>query len=214
MEIDPREEVEVDAPVKRRRISIPRNDGQPYLSLFAGAHKRRESNSLKPSAAIDNCDDEKSNISFSATPKQAGQTVAPFLAKHIPAQYPPAGQVESSSADRRTDSNTKYCYRHRPDLKCRRQANEPSMEQLQNVYTLPPRARRHKLNCGTGASRPLTGRPAGHRSYMVHLLRFASQAAESHPAGNSDPMLLSPTLIPLRQRSGAYTPRLPCRTST
>ena len=135
MEVDHREEVEVDAPIKRRRVSIPRNDGQPYLSLFAGAHQRRESNSMKPSAVIDNCDDEKSNISFSATPKQAGQTVAPFLAKHIPAQYPPAGQVESSSADRRTDSNTKYCYRHRPDLKCRRQANEPSMEQLQNVFT-------------------------------------------------------------------------------
>ena len=138
MEVDHREDVEVDAPIKRRRISIPRNDGQPYLSLFAGAHQRRESNSQKSSAVIDNCDDEKSNISFSATPKQAGQTVAPFLAKHIPAQYLPAGQVEPSSTDRRTDSNTKYCYRHRPDLKCRRQANEPSMEQLQNVWTLVP----------------------------------------------------------------------------
>ena len=33
--------------------------------------------------------------------------------------------------------NTKYCYRHRPDLKCRRQADEPSMEQLQQVWIFP-----------------------------------------------------------------------------
>jgi F-box/WD-40 domain protein MET30 len=64
--------------------------------------------------------------------KLAGKNVAPFLAKHIPEQYAPLGSqtgqlVEISSA------NSKYCYRHRPDLKCRRQADEPTMDKLQRV---------------------------------------------------------------------------------
>ncbi|KAI9657298.1 MAG: hypothetical protein M1821_002978 [Bathelium mastoideum] len=76
------------------------------------------------------------NIAISATSKQAGQMVAPFLAEHIPEQYnpfnsrPPDAQRSPAAAPQGT--NTKYCYRHRPDLKCRRQINEPSMEQLQH----------------------------------------------------------------------------------
>ncbi|KAG6985299.1 E3 ubiquitin ligase complex SCF subunit sconB [Physcia stellaris] len=72
------------------------------------------------------------NITISATSKLAGQIVAPFLAKHIPDQYAPLGGMDSSGSPKVKDSNTKYCYRHRPDLKCRRQANEPSMDQLQH----------------------------------------------------------------------------------
>ncbi|KAI9706487.1 MAG: hypothetical protein M1836_003493 [Candelina mexicana] len=70
-------------------------------------------------------------ISISSTSKLAGRTVAPFLAKHIPEQYAPLGIQTQSDIPPSKSSNTKYCYRHRPDLKCRRQADEPSMEQLQ-----------------------------------------------------------------------------------
>ena len=79
------------------------------------------------------CQDRHENISISASSKQAGETVAPFLAKHIPEQYAPRGTLNSSGSTTMKDPNTKYCYRHRPDLKCRRQANEPSMDQLQHV---------------------------------------------------------------------------------
>ncbi|KAK5112731.1 hypothetical protein LTR62_003829 [Meristemomyces frigidus] len=79
------------------------------------------------------------NISIPATSKHAEQTVAPFLAEHIPMQYNPQGQVASASTLQQAEqpqppmpTSTKFCYRHRPDLKCRRQANEPSMGQLQN----------------------------------------------------------------------------------
>ncbi|KAG9882887.1 WD40 repeat-like protein, partial [Aureobasidium melanogenum] len=85
----------------------------------------------------DNTNDE--NISIPSNSKHAEQAIAPFLAKHIPTQYNPVGHLipQSTSADLNHDhhqdpSSTKFCYRHRPDLKCRRQANEPSMEQLQN----------------------------------------------------------------------------------
>ena len=71
------------------------------------------------------------------TTKHAEQAIAPFLAKHIPKQYNPLGSMRQSQTlpQDSISSSTKFCYRHRPDLKCRRQANEPSMEQLQNVST-------------------------------------------------------------------------------
>ena len=125
---------EVDSPAKRRRLSYSRiGRTPPQGSLFAGFASSTEYASKKTSAVADNCDDEKTNISISATSKQAGRTVAPFLAKHIPDQYAPTGGGPDISTRGQKDSNTKYCYRHRPDLKCRRQANEPSMDQLQHV---------------------------------------------------------------------------------
>ena len=72
-------------------------------------------------------------IMISSTSKLAGQNVAPFLAEHIPNQYAPLGVLERPTSSANKDPNSKYCYRHRPDLKCRRQANEPSMDQLQHV---------------------------------------------------------------------------------
>ena len=78
------------------------------------------------------------SISLSSTSKQAEQTVAPFLAKHIPMQYNPVGgpsrsaQPQNNQQTQPETNSSKYCYKHRPDLKCRRQANEPSMDQLQN----------------------------------------------------------------------------------
>lgn len=77
-------------------------------------------------------------IALSSTRKLAGQTIAPFLARHIPQQYAPLGVQSNPAAtlfkDPNTkDPNTKYCYRHRPDSKCRRTADEPTMENLQRV---------------------------------------------------------------------------------
>ena len=78
----------------------------------------------------------ETSIAISATSKLAGQTVAPFLAKHIPEQYAPLGGPSLLKAPANKNPNTKYCYRHRPDLKCRRQVDEPSMDQLQRVRTI------------------------------------------------------------------------------
>ena len=79
------------------------------------------------------------NIAISSTSKQAGQMIAPFLAEHRPEQHNPFSRSPQSSRSPTASANgtnTKYCYRHRPDLKCRRQANEPSMEQLQKAGCL------------------------------------------------------------------------------
>ena len=64
--------------------------------------------------------------------KKIEKMITPYLAQHIPQQYNPLGGADTSND--KSGGNTKFCYRHRPDLKCRRQANEPSMEQLQNVF--------------------------------------------------------------------------------
>lgn len=94
----------------------------------------------------DNCDGKHEghdpSITISSTSKLAGQTVAPFLAKHIPEQYAPLGTKPRPSSSQTRDPNTKYCYRHRPDSKCRRTADEPSMENLQRVCCLPTRESR------------------------------------------------------------------------
>ena len=90
----------------------------------------------------DNCDTQHDasdpRIALSSKGKLAGQTVAPFLAKHIPEQYAPLGLQPNPTATllnapNKKDPNTKYCYRHRPDSKCRRTADEPTMENLQRV---------------------------------------------------------------------------------
>ena len=62
----------------------------------------------------------------------AKQNVAPFLAKYHPRQYAPRRAKDGTTSVPRT-VNAGYCYRHQPDSKCSRQADEQSMHQLQRV---------------------------------------------------------------------------------
>jgi F-box/WD-40 domain protein MET30 len=74
------------------------------------------------------------SITIASTAKHARQTVAPFLAKHIPSQYAPLGQSDKQpqgALETMKDPNSRFCYRHRPDMLCRKQADEPSMDKLQ-----------------------------------------------------------------------------------
>lgn len=123
-----------DGSAKRRKIS-PATD--EWLDSFAlpfqpDEHEDSLLSSKVPHEGILNHHDA-ANISLSRNPRFAGQTVAPFLAEHIPDQYNPLGVSPTSVESTRRNPNSKYCYRHRPDLKCRRQANEPSMDQLHHV---------------------------------------------------------------------------------
>ncbi|KAF7903844.1 uncharacterized protein EAE98_006191 [Botrytis deweyae] len=132
-----RHNVELDLERSRRNTST--GDIQE-LCLATKAQSNRENldtdivESIEPLSMEDNCradhDHSDPTITISSTSKLAGQTVAPFLAKHIPEQYAPFGPPQTTSISRK-DPNTKYCYRHRPDSKCRRTADEPTMENLQ-----------------------------------------------------------------------------------
>lgn len=70
--------------------------------------------------------------------------VAPFLSKHIPGQYNPQSATTPTKPHNAvtpsspSQNNNSYCYRHRPDVKCRRQAaDERAMEELQKVRRFP-----------------------------------------------------------------------------
>ncbi|KAF2433637.1 WD40 repeat-like protein [Tothia fuscella] len=86
-----------------------------------------------PAVVVDCEDDNDKNEEIPIA--SSSKTVTPYLSEHIPKTYNPMsgpdGQVIPSTEDA-PSANTKYCNRHRPDRKCRRQANEPSMEQLQS----------------------------------------------------------------------------------
>lgn len=128
-----------ESPRKRRRISIVQDDvaahtgSSPRASLF-----NEQEDAPAPSSVVQQgtLSDDGKNALMSVTPRLVGKTVAPFLAKHAPSQYAPLGEPnkpQNPTTDKTANLSTKYCYRHRPDLKCRRQADEPSMDQLQHV---------------------------------------------------------------------------------
>ncbi|KAK3331778.1 WD40-repeat-containing domain protein [Cercophora scortea] len=60
-----------------------------------------------------------------------GKTVTPFLREHIPSLYAPIGKPQNEESAREKNPNSRYCYRHRPDSKCRRAADEAKMTMIQ-----------------------------------------------------------------------------------
>lgn len=132
---------------KRRRISPnEEEDGanQYDPSTVAGRIGSPDfaSSFVYPAAGSSHTDRE-ANVStiISNNTEIVEQTVTPLLDPRIPAQHllPEASgdshklipsQAETSQTEK---SKKSYCYRHRPGSKCRRQVDEPSMDQLQRV---------------------------------------------------------------------------------
>lgn len=61
------------------------------------------------------------------------QTVTPFLREHIPSNYAPISKFDSDDTSMSKDPNSKFCYRHQPDSKCRKAADEGKMVMIQKV---------------------------------------------------------------------------------
>jgi hypothetical protein len=131
----PRPSIEVSTSDRQTTVREP-SAYFSAMSLQIPDHQAADSDHALAENGEDNCDKNHdplgATITIMSTSKQAGKTVAPFLAKHIPEQYAPMG-VPLTDSQMRQDPNTKYCYRHRPDSKCRRTADEPTMENLQRV---------------------------------------------------------------------------------
>lgn len=117
-------------PARKRRRSDGHSMSSPILGSRSMANTgvwaahSSDGEGLGPPAS------KKAIISSS---KLAGENITPFLMRHIPDQYAPLGPRPSQDGEIFHPANSRYCYRHRPDLKCRRQADEPSMDQLQRV---------------------------------------------------------------------------------
>ncbi|KAH7162231.1 WD40-repeat-containing domain protein [Dactylonectria estremocensis] len=126
----------------------------------------------------DNCDrtrtDEEINprlVKMSSA--LVGKTVSPFLKEHIPGLYAPIGKnrqlgsvvnVHSAPTVRKRDPNSKFCYRHRPDSKCRRAADETKMgfiqSELNSLSTADQEAITHVWSIFSAA-------PSKHRELML-----------------------------------------------
>jgi len=138
----------------------------------------------------------------SAFGKQADHSITPFLTKHIPSQYHPLGLSSSHNSN----SNTKYCYRHRPDLKCRRQANEPSMDQLQKVSSSGCSIMLVKLTI-SGTSIAHRGGSTRHYPRLVTFLCCTFKTSEPDASGDPRAVLLPSVISNLSLRSGSYQNR-------
>lgn len=117
------------------QISSASKDLVDFSTNAGNDELKPESNRALP---FDTNDTRDSDDKTDRLAELAKQNVAPFLAKYHPRQYAPLRSVDGTPAVPRT-VNAGYCYRHQPDSKCRRQADEQSMRQLQQVC-LPAQA--------------------------------------------------------------------------
>jgi hypothetical protein len=145
---------------------------------------------------------EQDEIAISTTGKTASKTITPFLAKHIPNTYNPMNQNQPAAGsagveESASTTNTKFCNRHRPDRKCRRQADGPSMDQLQSELS--------SLGVSDRTAISHVWSVFSMSSHLVLFLRQAnmnircrtSQAEGTHPPGHPQRRMLQPTLLHL-----------------
>lgn len=135
---------------------------KPYQSVHSRAQAQyptsppaTDDGEVEPSPAVDrawlkeqNCDrrrpeeehEDKSRL-INMPSSLVGQTVTPFLKEHVPNLYAPVSKIESSTSalvpSTQKNFNSKYCYRHRPDSKCRKAADEDKMAMIQSVSGFP-----------------------------------------------------------------------------
>ncbi|KAH6654004.1 sulfur controller 2 [Truncatella angustata] len=97
-----------------------------------------------------------------------GQSVTPFLREHIPGLYAPIGKPDFpatiNNSDNTKDPNSKFCYRHRPDSKCRRAADESKMGAIQSALERLPQADQQAI---THVWSLFSAAPAKHRELML-----------------------------------------------
>ncbi|ROT40806.1 sulfur controller 2 [Sodiomyces alkalinus F11] len=100
-------------------------------------------------------------------PSIYGKTVTPFLREHIPGLYAPIGKPETHASQeirKERDPNSKFCYRHRPDAKCRRAADEKKMVNIQRELERLPAADQQAI---THVWSLFSAAPVKHRDLML-----------------------------------------------
>ncbi|KAH7329457.1 WD domain-containing protein [Stachybotrys elegans] len=100
-----------------------------------------------------------------------GKTVTPYLKEHIPGHYAPIGKNRSGDENalvaappRQKDPSSRYCYRHRPDSKCRRAADETKMGFIQRELSSLPTKDQEAV---THVWALFSAAPAKHRELML-----------------------------------------------
>lgn len=120
-----------------RHVITPPNKNTALPSIEA----EREAEPLSTSDTGKSCDRRRPEEEHRLRPRDSmtnmsplliGKTVTPFLREHIPGLYAPIGKPQNEETSKVINPNTRYCYRHRPDSKCRRAADEAKMVMIQN----------------------------------------------------------------------------------
>lgn len=123
-----------EGPLKRRRISLAHSPLSSRAQM-ASPLSDRKSSRLPFDSRTEYAEnmDKPPRSAASKIVSVHGEAMTAYLKEHVPNTYQPLGSSVKSPSHGHTGLNSKYCYRHRPDLKCRRPANQPSMDQLQHV---------------------------------------------------------------------------------
>ncbi|CAI4218032.1 unnamed protein product [Parascedosporium putredinis] len=132
--------------------------------------------SIMPSAvdqpSRDNCDRRRrqhpsSSRLSNVAPELVGKAVTPFLRDHIPTALGKSQHLQTSSSMEVSldqSKTTKFCYRHQPDAKCRKVADETKMAMIQReLDTLPSSDREAISNFWSLFS----ASPSKHRNLML-----------------------------------------------
>ncbi|KJZ74962.1 Putative E3 ubiquitin ligase complex SCF subunit scon-2 [Hirsutella minnesotensis 3608] len=171
-------EPHVAQPVLRKgnSVSMPHADNAspPPSSINPPATPASAERSLAQQLPRDNCDRRRPQEEDNTRLKKmastlVGKAVSPFLKEHIPGLYAPIGKgtfedVPVDSSSRSKDPNTRYCYRHRPDSKCRRAADETKMGFIQTELNSLPVADQEAI---THVWSLFSAAPAKHRELML-----------------------------------------------
>ncbi|KAF3769495.1 sulfur controller-2 protein [Cryphonectria parasitica EP155] len=105
-----------------------------------------------------------------------GQTVTPFLKEHVPSLYAPVSKIDASHTHDHEQPlsqnwNSKYCYRHRPDSKCRKAADEDKMAMIQTELEKLPSADQQAI---THVWSLFSAAPGKHRELMIQGILSSS----------------------------------------
>ncbi|KAF1840191.1 sulfur metabolite repression control protein-like protein SconB [Cucurbitaria berberidis CBS 394.84] len=157
---------------KRRRMSwrtqvpitdqfSPATSTDPHTALMHG-HDHEGLSERTRHLHGDSIDDTEEAAASKS--KRIEKMITPYLAQHIPHQYNPLGGNSDNQDVPPVNANTKFCYRHRPDLLCRRQADEPSMEQLQEELGRESQADQQSI---TNVWSLFSAAPSRHRNLML-----------------------------------------------
>ncbi|KAI0526399.1 quinon protein alcohol dehydrogenase-like superfamily [Xylaria bambusicola] len=176
---------------------------QPHSKL---PPKAAEESSMKPSR--ENCDRRRPGEDASRLPnisqQSMSQSLTPFLREHIPTLYAPIGKPDLPSMAnlKNKDPNSKYCYRHRPDSKCRRAADETKMGLIQRDLETLPAADRQAI---TNVWSLFSAAPTKHRELMLQGIitqccfpQLSAVSREVHEQLKIDFMSALPTELSLK----------------
>lgn len=150
-----------------RRTSLHHSLPSPASTASFPVHETEETNKFT------SCDrrrphEEDASRLPNMSRQLVGQAVTPFLREHIPGLYAPIGKPDFSgnivTSENTTTSNSKFCYRHRPDSKCRRAADETKMGAIQSQLERLPQADQQAI---THVWSLFSAAPAKHRELML-----------------------------------------------